>query len=144
MPVGKEIFPACDELLPQTLQKIAEEHSLLPSRKKKRPVMKNSGDLPGRSPVLCAGCPHRSTFYLLNKMKLPVAGDIGCYNLGTLPPFSAQHTMGSMGASIGVLHGMGKSDLPEPAVCTIGDGTFFHAGIPPLLRTWCTTMAKGP
>ena len=39
-----------------------------------------------------------------------------------------------MGASIGVLHGMGKSGLPEPAVCTIGDGTFFHAGIPPLLN----------
>ena len=63
-----------------------------------------------------------------------MAGDIGCYNLGALPPFSAQHTMGSMGASIGVLHGMGKSGLPEPAVCTIGDSTFFHAGIPPLLN----------
>jgi len=131
--VGKEIFPICDELLPQTLQKIAEEHSLLPPKKKTLPATNNS-DLPGRSPVLCAGCPHRSTFYLLNKMKLPVAGDIGCYNLGTLPPFSAQHTMGSMGASIGVLHGMGKSNLAEPAICTIGDGTFFHAGIPPLLN----------
>lgn len=131
--VGKEIFPICDELLPQTLQRIGEEHSLLPPKKKTPPVT-NSSDLPGRSPVLCAGCPHRSTFFLLNKMKLPVAGDIGCYNLGTLPPFNAQHTMGSMGASIGVLHGMGKSDLPEPAVCTIGDGTFFHAGIPPLLN----------
>jgi indolepyruvate ferredoxin oxidoreductase alpha subunit len=67
-------------------------------------------------------------------MKLPVAGDIGCYNLGTLPPFSAQHTMGAMGASIGVLHGMGKARLPEHPVCTIGDSTFFHAGIPPLLN----------
>ena len=67
-------------------------------------------------------------------MKLPVAGDIGCYNLGTLPPFNAQHTMGSMGASVGVLHGMGLSGLPEPAVCTIGDGTFFHAGVAPLLN----------
>jgi indolepyruvate ferredoxin oxidoreductase alpha subunit len=90
--------------------------------------------LPNRSPVLCPGCPHRTSFYLLNKLKLPVAGDIGCYNLGTLPPFSAQHTMGSMGASIGVLHGMGKSGLPEHPVCTIGDSTFFHAGIPPLLN----------
>ena len=67
-------------------------------------------------------------------MKLPVAGDIGCYNLGTLPPFNAQHTMGSMGASVGVLHGMGLSGLPGPAVCTIGDGTFFHAGVAPLLN----------
>lgn len=131
---GKEIFPPCDELLPQTIQSLAEKHQLLPARAKAAPFRSNLPDLPGRSPVLCAGCPHRSTFFLLNKMKLPVAGDIGCYNLGTLPPFNAQHTMGSMGASIGVLHGMGKSNLPEPAVCTIGDGTFFHAGIPPLLN----------
>ena len=131
---GKEIFPPCDELLPQTIQALAEAHGLLPAVDKKPAPALELKDLPGRSPVLCAGCPHRSTFYLLNKMKLPVAGDIGCYNLGTLPPFNAQHTMGSMGASIGVLHGMGKSNLPEPAVCTIGDGTFFHAGIPPLLN----------
>jgi indolepyruvate ferredoxin oxidoreductase alpha subunit len=132
--IGKEIFPSCDELLPQTIQSLAEKHNLLPAHTKAAPFQSSLSDLPGRSPVLCAGCPHRSTFFLLNKMKLPVAGDIGCYNLGTLPPFNAQHTMGSMGASIGVLHGMGKSNLPEPAVCTIGDGTFFHAGIPPLLN----------
>ncbi len=132
--IGKEIFPPCDELLPQTIRRLAEKHRLLPSGEKAAPFQPKFSDLAGRSPVLCAGCPHRSTFFLLNKMKLPVAGDIGCYNLGTLPPFNAQHTMGSMGASIGVLHGMGKSNLPEPAVCTIGDGTFFHAGIPPLLN----------
>ena len=93
-----------------------------------------SESLPSRSPLLCSGCPHRSTFYNLSQMKVPVAGDIGCYNLGTLPPFNAQHTMGAMGASVGVLHGMGLSGLPEPAVCTIGDGTFFHAGVAPLLN----------
>ena len=73
------------------------------------------------------------------KSIFPICGellpeDIGCYNLGTLPPFNAQHTMGSMGASVGVLHGMGLSGLPGPAVCTIGDGTFFHAGVAPLLN----------
>ena len=134
--LGKEIFPACDELLPQTLRRLGAKHGLLPEREKKTvqvPVHLPE-NLPPRSPVLCPGCPHRTSFYLLNKMKVPVAGDIGCYNLGTLPPFSAQHTMGSMGASIGVLHGMGKSSLPEPGVATIGDSTFFHAGIPPLLN----------
>jgi indolepyruvate ferredoxin oxidoreductase alpha subunit len=131
--VGKEYFPPCDELLPQTIRKVAAEKGLQAgSEKKAAPAA--IGALPNRSPVLCPGCPHRTSFYLLNKMKLPVAGDIGCYNLGTLPPFSAQHTMGSMGASIGVLHGMGKSNLPEHPVCTIGDSTFFHAGIPPLLN----------
>jgi indolepyruvate ferredoxin oxidoreductase, alpha subunit len=131
--IGKEYFPPCDELLPQTIRKIAAEKGLR-SRMEKKGSLPSPAALPNRSPVLCPGCPHRTSFYLLNKMKLPVAGDIGCYNLGTLPPFSAQHTMGSMGASIGVLHGMGKSGLPEHPVCTIGDSTFFHAGIPPLLN----------
>ena len=130
--MGKAYFPPCDELLPQTIRKIAGEKGFRTGPEKK--ASPTPAALPNRSPVLCPGCPHRTSFYLLNKMKLPVAGDIGCYNLGTLPPFSAQHTMGSMGASIGVLHGMGKSRLPEHPVCTIGDSTFFHAGIPPLLN----------
>jgi len=132
--IGKEIFPPCDELLPQTLKRIGLEAGFLPKREGEKVHASAPQNLPGRSPVLCPGCPHRTSFFLLNKMKLPVAGDIGCYNLGTLPPFSAQHTMGSMGASVGVLHGMGKSGLPEPGVATIGDSTFFHAGIPPLLN----------
>jgi indolepyruvate ferredoxin oxidoreductase alpha subunit len=132
--VGKEMFPPCDELLPQTLRRLGVGARLVPKREKEKPHASAPENLPGRSPVLCPGCPHRTSFYLLNKMKVPVAGDIGCYNLGTLPPFSAQHTMGSMGASVGVLHGMGKSGLPEPGVATIGDSTFFHAGIPPLLN----------
>jgi indolepyruvate ferredoxin oxidoreductase alpha subunit len=132
--VGKDIFPPCDELLPQTLRKLGTKAGLIRGPQPKTNAFSPGQDLPGRSPVLCPGCPHRTSFYLLNKMKLPVAGDIGCYNLGTLPPFNAQHTMGAMGASIGVLHGMGKAGLPEPAVATIGDSTFFHAGIPPLLN----------
>ena len=132
--VGKDIFPPCDELLPQTLRELGTRAGLIPGPQPMTESVPAGDDLPGRSPVLCPGCPHRTSFYLLNKMKLPVAGDIGCYNLGTLPPFNAQHTMGAMGASIGVLHGMGKSGLPEPAVATIGDSTFFHAGIPPLLN----------
>ena len=87
-----------------------------------------------KPPQLCNGCPHVFSFKPLVNLGCIVAGDIGCYNLGTLPPFNAQHTMGAMGASVGVLHGMGLSGLPEPAVCTIGDGTFFHAGVAPLLN----------
>lgn len=131
---GKELFSLCGEILPEDIARAAHTAGL-PMSSEIRPTANVApAGLPNRSPLLCAGCPHRSTFYVLADMKLPVAGDIGCYNLGTLPPFNAQHTMGAMGASIGVLHGMGKSGLPEPAVCTIGDGTFFHAGIPPLLN----------
>jgi len=132
--IGKEIFPPCDELLPQTLRRIGVETGFLRRNEGRKDYASSPANLPGRSPVLCPGCPHRTSFFLLNKMKLPVAGDIGCYNLGALPPFDAQHTMGAMGASIGVLHGMGKSGLPEHAVATIGDSTFFHAGLPPLLN----------
>ena len=127
---GKEIFPPCFELLPDDIKKYSTEAGLLDTNE---PAAQGGGkELPLRSPVFCAGCPHRSTFYLLKKMKLPVAGDIGCYNLGTLPPFEAQHTMGAMGASIGVLHGMSLADIPEGRVCTIGDSTFFHSGMAPL------------
>lgn len=129
---GKELFSICGELLPEDIAAACRKAGIL---KDAAPdVAEAPAGLPERSPLLCSGCPHRSTFYNLSRMKLPVAGDIGCYNLGTLPPFNAQHTMGAMGASVGVLHGMGLSGLPEPAVCTIGDGTFFHAGIPPLLN----------
>lgn len=130
--VGKDLFPACDELLPDRLQRIALDAGLLVASEVIVPVNPGPEDLPPRTPVLCAGCPHRSTYYWLAKLKVPVAGDIGCYNLGCLPPFNAQHTMGCMGASIGVLHGMSIAGMPERGVATIGDSTFFHSGIPAL------------
>jgi indolepyruvate ferredoxin oxidoreductase alpha subunit len=90
--------------------------------------------LPARPPVLCPGCPHRGTFYILNKLKVPVNGDIGCYTLGLVPPLSAIHTTGCMGAGIGVAHGAAKAGSPERHVAVIGDSTFFHTGIPALIN----------
>jgi len=84
--------------------------------------------------VLCPGCPHRSTFYILNKLKVPVNGDIGCYTLGLTPPLNAIHTTGCMGAGIGVAHGALKAGSPERHVAVIGDSTFFHTGIPALIN----------
>ena len=130
--VGKDVFPPCDELLPDKIYSIAVDAGFLDKKKDAKPAVPPPETLPPRSPVLCPGCPHRSTFYLLHKMKVPVAGDIGCYNLGCLPPFNAQHTMGCMGASIGVLHGMAIAQLPEKGAATIGDSTFFHSGMPAL------------
>ncbi|MDR7417379.1 MAG: indolepyruvate ferredoxin oxidoreductase subunit alpha [Armatimonadota bacterium] len=132
---GKDVFPACGELTPAVIESAAAAAGLRPrptAQGSLRPAVPN---LPVRSPVLCPGCPHRSTFYLLNKKKrVVVAGDIGCYNLGALPPFNATDTMGSMGASIGVAHGFDIAGLPDPFVAVIGDSTFFHAGIPPLVN----------
>jgi len=131
---GKEIFPAYGELTPAVIEKSAAEAGILP-----KDAVKGARELPlpelaGRSPILCPGCPHRSTFYLLNKMNdIVVAGDIGCYNLGAQPPYNATDTMGSMGASIGVAHGFDIAGIPDRFMAVIGDSTFFHAGIPPLL-----------
>jgi len=89
-------------------------------------------DIPARPPVLCPGCPHRAVFHVLNKRKVPVAGDIGCYTLALLPPLSAIHTCGCMGAGIGVAHGAAQAGIGERMVAVIGDSTFFHTGLPAL------------
>jgi len=87
-----------------------------------------------RPPSLCPGCPHRATFYILNRMKAHVFGDIGCYTLGGLQPLNALHACICMGASIGMAAGVDTVDSPEhPVVAVIGDSTFLHSGITGLL-----------
>jgi indolepyruvate ferredoxin oxidoreductase alpha subunit len=93
--------------------------------------------LPGRPPQLCQGCPHRDSYDAL-KMALEgetssvVAADIGCYTLGALPPYQAIESCVCMGASIGMARGAAAAGL-RPAVAVIGDSTFLHSGVPPLM-----------
>jgi len=91
--------------------------------------------LPPRPPVLCAGCPHRGIFYVLNKLKVKVSGDIGCYTLGALSPLSAIDTVVCMGASVSGLHGMtaARPDWHKNSVAVIGDSTFIHSGVTGLI-----------
>jgi len=91
--------------------------------------------VPPRPPALCPGCPHRSVYFSLRRLKLLVAGDIGCYALGVLPPFEEMDMLISMGASIGMAHGAKQAGCPDKIVATIGDSTFFHAGLPELANT---------
>ncbi|MEI2730562.1 MAG: thiamine pyrophosphate-dependent enzyme [Dermatophilaceae bacterium] len=91
-------------------------------------------NIPGRPPILCPGCPHRSSFYILHKLGLPVNGDIGCYTLGMQDPLDALHTNGCMGASIAMAHGAAQAGDAERHVAVIGDSTFFHSGIPALVN----------
>jgi len=94
-------------------------------------------DLPARPPVLCPGCPHSGVFYVLRKLKAVVAGDIGCYTLSVLPPLEAMDTCVCMGAAIGHAAGLERAfDIAgdkRPVVGAIGDSTFVHAGIAPLI-----------
>lgn len=92
--------------------------------------------VPGRPPVLCAGCPHRGLFFVLNQLKVMVSGDIGCYTLGASAPLSAIDTTVCMGASISGLHGFNTARGEESAaksVAVIGDSTFIHSGITGLI-----------
>jgi indolepyruvate ferredoxin oxidoreductase alpha subunit len=129
---GKSIFPACGELDPRVVRESAIQAGLLPESTRVPVADLDKPALPPRPPVLCPGCPHRSVFHVLNKRKVPVTGDIGCYTLGLLPPLSAIHTCGCMGAGIGVAHGAAQAGISERMVAVIGDSTFFHTGMPAL------------
>ncbi|NLN56099.1 MAG: indolepyruvate ferredoxin oxidoreductase subunit alpha [Clostridiales bacterium] len=89
-------------------------------------------ELPGRPPVLCAGCPHRGLFYALKGLKTYVSGDIGCYTLGAQKPLSMLDFCVCMGGSVSGLHGFNLARGTEQAkksVAVIGDSTFIHSGI---------------
>ena len=132
--VGKDIFPRCGELDPAVVRESAIRAGLLPESERRPLADPPALPLPARPPILCAGCPHRPVFHVLRKLKLVVAGDIGCYTLAYLPPQSALHTCGCMGASIGVAHGIARAGGSEKSVAVIGDSTFFHTGMPALLN----------
>jgi indolepyruvate ferredoxin oxidoreductase alpha subunit len=131
---GKSMFPITGEFDPRLVRESAIKAGLLPQSSHIPLADLGTGPLPGRPPVLCPGCPHRPTFYILNKLKVPVNGDIGCYTLALIPPLNAIHTCGCMGAGIGVAHGASKAGSPEHHVAVIGDSTFFHTGIPALVN----------
>ena len=93
--------------------------------------------VPARPPILCPGCPHRSVYSVLNKLKIHAAGDIGCYTLGAVAPLNVIDTTICMGASISSLHGMEKAkgkDYIKNWVAVIGDSTFLHTGVNSLMN----------
>ncbi len=129
---GKSIFPMVGEFDPRVVRESAIQAGLLPESARVTVTKLEEPEIPPRPPVLCPGCPHRAVFHLLNKRKVAVAGDIGCYSLGLLPPLSAMHTCGCMGAGIGQAHGAAQAGIGERMLAVIGDSTFFHTGMPAL------------
>ncbi len=131
---GKDVVPRIGELSPDVLRatraKLSGE-SLPTSPAAVRSVQ--TGDLPGRPPVLCSGCPHRGIFHALGRFDVVVTGDIGCYSLGVLPPLNRMDTLVCMGAGVSMAHGMDKAGEPRRMVGILGDSTFFHSGITGLL-----------
>jgi len=93
--------------------------------------------VPGRPPMMCAGCPHRGMYYTLVKHKITVLGDIGCYTLGAVPPLNALDSTLCMGASVSGIHGYNAARGAETegkTVAVIGDSTFMHSGMTGLVN----------
>ena len=95
-------------------------------------------ELPVRPPVLCAGCPHRASFYAVKRgsrgSNAIYTGDIGCYTLGNAPPLSMVDTCLCMGAGLTIGQGLLRMEPGRPVFAFIGDSTFFHTGIPGILN----------
>lgn len=126
---GKELFSMLGEYTPA---QIREQILGIPAQ----PSLMFEENVPVRPPVMCAGCPHRGTFYVLKKIGVTVSGDIGCYTLGAAAPLQSLDTCICMGASIGAAFGMAKAQgdaFNEKLVSVIGDSTFIHSGITGLI-----------
>ncbi len=129
---GKESghVPQTGELLPEIMEGIIAGFTGV------KPLSHLLEPVPGRRPTLCAGCPHRASFFAIKKAapKGIYTSDIGCYTLGM--NLMAVDTVLCMGAAIsqaaGFAHAFSKEKRP-PIVATIGDSTFFHSGVPPLI-----------
>jgi indolepyruvate ferredoxin oxidoreductase alpha subunit len=126
---GKELLPRTGEYTPGILA------GALRGIRNEGVVAPGSFPVVPRPPILCPGCPHRGIFHLLGKGKYFVTGDIGCYTLAALPPLAALDTCLCMGAGIGQALGIEKAlgRAGEKVAAVIGDSTFFHSGIGPLL-----------
>ena len=126
--IGKEIFTRQGEYSANLIRR-----AVLRQEVKTNPA----AGIPARPPILCPGCPHRSVYSILKKLKIHAAGDIGCYTLGAVAPLSVVDTTVCMGASISTLHGMEKAKGKEYIknwVAVIGDSTFMHTGVNSLMN----------
>ena len=128
--IGKEIFTVQGEYSANMIRRAILHEDL---------DIKSPADVPMRPPILCPGCPHRSVYTVLNKLKIHAAGDIGCYTLGAVAPLSVIDTTVCMGSSISTLHGMEKAkgkDYIKNWVAVIGDSTFMHTGVNSLMNMY--------
>jgi indolepyruvate ferredoxin oxidoreductase alpha subunit len=128
---GKAYFPRVGELSPELVREGLENAGIL----KRSAARHDWGIQPlARPPVLCAGCPHITSYTALRALGVRVAGDIGCYTLAAVEPLESIDTCVAMGSSIANAMGIAMAgNEPKPIVATIGDSTFLHSGIPPLI-----------
>lgn len=126
--IGKEMFSAIGEFSQKTIR---DAFGLTVGETVEAPAV------PGRPPMMCAGCPHRGMYYTLVKNHITVLGDIGCYTLGAVAPLNALDSTLCMGASVSSIHGFNAargSEQEKKTVAVIGDSTFMHSGMTGLVN----------
>ena len=132
---GKELFSAIGEFSQKTIRDaFAKEGFMLPNVPEAQGA---APAVPGRPPMMCAGCPHRGMYYTLVKNRITVIGDIGCYTLGAVQPLNALDSTLCMGASVSGIHGFNAArgaETEKKTVAVIGDSTFMHSGMTGLVN----------
>lgn len=126
--IGKEIFTVQGEYSANMIRKAILKEEL---------NISEAAQVPARPPILCPGCPHRSVYSVLKKLRKHACGDIGCYTLGAVAPLEVVETSVCMGSSISTLHGVEKakgSEYVKDWVACIGDSTFLHTGVNSLIN----------
>jgi indolepyruvate ferredoxin oxidoreductase, alpha subunit len=143
---GKDVVPITNELstriVAEAIGKIAAVHVPINLAEIDGQVAEAAKILPARPPTLCAGCPHRASFHAINvaarKVKKELGervltGDIGCYTLGYNPPLNSLNLMCCMGGGFGLANGVARGQS-GPVIGHLGDSTFFHSGITPMIN----------
>ncbi len=132
---GKNVLPETGEL---DVEKVSFALAKVLGKKVK-PAVRVAGikiEIPKRFPKLCDGCPYWNILPVIKRVAPEgtiFGGDIGCNMMAGLPPHNIQDYLFSMGASMGISHGVSKS-TNQKVISLIGDGTFFHSGIPGLIN----------
>ncbi len=132
---GKALFSAIGEFSQKTIRDAFLSEGIRPEQVPEAAA--EAPAVPGRPPMMCAGCPHRGMFYTLAKNGITVLGDIGCYTLGAVQPLNALDSTLCMGASVSGIHGFNAargSETEGKTVAVIGDSTFMHSGMTGLVN----------
>jgi indolepyruvate ferredoxin oxidoreductase alpha subunit len=136
--LGKGVGPLCRHLEynPAMVRQAIGQYFAVDYSEATIPDLSDLPPLPGRPPNLCAGCPHRATYYAVKEVYGPDAiypTDIGCYTLGVMPPFEMADFVICMGSSVTSSCGFSRA-TDQKIVGFIGDSTFFHSGITGLIN----------
>ena len=117
-----------------TVDSVLEDISVFMGEPVSRKTVSGQPELPVRPPVLCAGCPHRASFYAVKTAmkgkKAVFCGDIGCYTLGNAMPLDMVDTCLCMGAGLGMAQGINRIEPDTSCFAFVGDSTFFASAIP--------------